>query len=90
MNHEAPRYLDAIAWHAHKVRTGEELHVFLDGEDVTSRSFRVIFHHNSNTIGDVWLYLLNAAGERFLDPATNKPAQETRTGHVRIAPGAPF
>lgn len=87
---ESPRSLDVAGWLAHQARTGEDLHVILDGEDVTRRCFRVVFHRDSYVIADVWLYRLTDAGHRYLDPTTGKCATEMRTGEVSIAPGAPL
>ncbi len=87
---ESPRFLDVAKWRAHKARTGEDLHVILDGEDVTTRCFRAIFYDGSLVRGDVWIYRLNDAGQRYVDHDTKAIATEMRTGDLQIIPGAPL
>lgn len=90
MTAESIRSLDLDGWNAYKARTGLDLHVVIDGEDVTRRCFRAIFHRDSDSVGDVFLYRLNDAGDRYVDSATGKVATELRTGRLTIAPGAPL
>lgn len=87
---EPIRFIDVDGWNAYKAKTGVDLHVYLDDEDVTARCFRAIFHDGDLFVGDVWLYRLNADGQKFYDRAAGKAAIEVRTGQLRIEPGAPL
>jgi hypothetical protein len=89
---EPIRFLDVPIWNAYKARTGVDLHVFIDGEDVTTRCYRACAHQDYDTTqrGEVWLFCVNAKGEKYLDPATGLIAKEQRVGIMAIQPGAPL
>jgi hypothetical protein len=81
--------LDVDTHRAHLTRTGETLHVYLNGEDVTRYAFRAVFH-NDGINGTVWSYRRDERGSHFLDPETGKVATEMRSGRLLITPGEPF
>lgn len=87
--HEPITYLDVDLWNKHLARTGEHLHVRLDGEDVTTRCFRAC-RYVDRINGDVWLFKVNDEGHKYIDRATGKPATEMRSGRLDIEPGGPF
>jgi hypothetical protein len=88
----APRpitWLDVYCWRAHLALTGETLHVYLDGVDVTQNSFRAVFHEDGRH-GNVWRYKRNADGQVYCAPGTLCPAVEVLTGLLALVPGEPF
>lgn len=81
--------LDVPGWRAHLAATGDVLHVYLDGVDVTEGSYRARFCEDGQH-GHVWRYKRNAAGQHYRDPAVGRAAFEVRFGVLTLAPGAPF
>jgi hypothetical protein len=81
-------FLDVGGWHAHRARTGEMLHVYVDGDDVTSLCFRAVMH-DDQIHGTAWVFALDAEGRKHLDGATGKVATEERRGRLEIRPGGP-
>jgi hypothetical protein len=79
--------VDVYGWHRHKARTGEELHVMVDGVDVTLRCFRAIMHADG-IHGDAFLFKLNEAGKKYIE--NGQVAKEIRTGAMIIEPGSPL
>ncbi len=75
-------------WIEHVHRTGEHLHVYLNGEDVTRRCYRAVFHEN-RVEGDVWLYV-QREGRAYFDPDLPGVPRELRTGLMSIQAGAHF
>ena len=72
-----------------------QVHVFLDGEDVSKRCFRSVVPEEPGVEGpgQVCLYKRNSDGCFYIDPATmalppeeRRPAQEVLEGIVRWEP----
>jgi hypothetical protein len=68
-------------WRRHKAETGEYLHVFVDGDEVTTEC-----DYANDEEGVVRLLRRNADGKRYIDPDTHRAAFEWRTGRVEIVP----
>jgi hypothetical protein len=81
-----PTLLDVEGWRAHLARTGETLHVYLDGVDVTRGAYRAAYFEDG-IHGEVNRYTRNADGQYYRDPATGTVASETLTGVLVILPG---
>lgn len=89
VEHRLITVLDVPRWRAHLMTTGEVLHVFLNGVDVTKDSTRAVFCEDG-IHGWVWRYLRNADGLHYRDPATGRAAVEVLRGELRLVPGAPL
>ena len=75
--------LTVDGWNDHRVRTGEHLHVLLNGTDVTTRC-----KFADDRQGIVTLYYLDAQGRKVCIGGAVK--LEIRRGHVQIIAGEPF
>ncbi len=65
-------------WIAHKKRTGKELHVLVDGVDVTADCFRA-----NDRKGYAFVHLRNANGRFYIGP-DGRAAKRILRGTVRI------
>lgn len=70
--------MDVDRWMRHEAATGERLHVFLDGQDVTSRCY-----FSDDTAGEVHLYKWDEPGHILFGGAM----REVLHGHVVMIPG---
>jgi hypothetical protein len=71
-------------WILHHYRTGEHLHVIVNGEDVTGRCATA-----DERAGVATCYRLNTQGHKFLE-LSGFVAMETLRGDVAIVPGEPL
>lgn len=83
-------FLDVDSWGKYKAERGVDLHVYLDNVDVTTRCYRAIRHEKNRMLGDVWLFKVNEAGQKYVDPETKEVAKEQLTGDLRIEAGGPM
>lgn len=81
-------FLDVDRWHEHLAKTGEQLHVIVNGVDVTARCYRAI-KHTDGIHGDAYCFSLNEHGQKYVDKKTHEVAKEVITGHMEIKPGGP-
>lgn len=82
------RSLNVQDWRQHKEQTGEFLHIYVDGVDVTKDSFFVSIDEDG-VYGEVHRYKRNAEGVRYL-VENQSVAREILVGAVEIRPGDPF
>jgi hypothetical protein len=82
-------FLDVDGWNKHHADTGESLHVYVDGVDVTKHCYRAIMHAD-HIHGDAWVFKVNEQGRHYFDREANDVARELLTGFMRIEAGAPL
>lgn len=57
----------------------QKFQVLLDGRDVTG-----LCHTADEGEGRVYGYALNSLGQKYIDPVTDRPAEQILFGHVQI------
>lgn len=80
-----PRVLTPDVWQRHLATTGEHLHVFLNGRDVTKDCV-----YASIDEGKVTHLLRNAEGKFYCAWPGADPARRTVSGTVTFKPGGPL